>query len=293
MHIATKLLRSELVLLKPLLTHEALELSRVAQEQAGALAKRRDTVFEPVKFDHFEASLSVPENAKAEGAVLYLHGGGYTAGGLRYAEGFGSLLAEGTGLRTLCAAYRLAPENPYPAALEDACAAYRWLLDQGIPAGQIVLAGESAGGGLCFALCLYLRDNGIPLPGGVVAISPWVDLTLSGRSLTENTDGDPLLTLEQLRFFVDCYARGRDVTDPYISPAFGDLRGLPDAILFAGGDELLRSDAGLMYERLLAAGGKAEFYVAPEMWHAYILYGVEEGREDAERIAAFIAGHSK
>jgi len=291
MKIATKLLRSQLLLLRPILTQESLEHSRTAQDQTGALMKRRLLNFEPVQFRDFQASFAVSREAVIDGAVLYLHGGGYTAGGLKYAEGFGSVIASKTGVNTLCPAYRLAPEDPYPAALEDAAAAYRFLTESGVSPEKIILAGESAGGGLCFALALYLRDHGLPMPGGIIAVSPWADLTLSGETLRTNAEEDPLLTSEQLSFFADCYAPDRDRTDPYISPLFGDLTGLPDTLLFAGEAEILLDDARRMHERLRAAGVRAALFTRPEMWHAYVLYGVEEAAEDNERIAEFIRGH--
>lgn len=291
MHIATKLLKSQLRLLRPILARDALEPSRTAQDRTGALIKRRFMRFEHIQFEEFEATYAMPNGAAAGAAILYLHGGGYTAGTLKYAEGFGSILADKTSVDTLCAAYRLAPENPFPAALEDAVTAYRCLLERGIAANKIILAGESAGGGLCYALCLWLRDHGVDLPAGVIAISPWTDLFLSGAPLVDNPDKDPMLSVEQIQFFVDCYAGGQDTRNPYISPVFGNLAGLPDTILFAGGDEMLLDDARRMHEALAASGVNARLYVQPEMWHSYILYGVDESKEDYERIAAFVSAH--
>ena len=289
MHIATKLLRSQLQLLRPLLTNEPLQLSRHTQDQAGALIKRRLMAsYEHVQLPGFEASWAMPRDITAPGVILYLHGGGYVAGRIKYAEGFGSILAARTGLRTFCAAYRLAPEYPFPAALEDAAAAYRHLLDIGVPAQRIILAGESAGGGLCFCLCLWLKQQGLPQPCGIIAISPWTDLTLQGSSIRENEEGDPLLTLEQLEFFVKCYAQEQDVLNPLISPAYGELCGLPDSLIFAGGDELLLSDARLLQEKLELHQVNSHLFVRPEMWHGYILYGVEEAKEDYAVMTKFI-----
>lgn len=292
MRIATRLLRSQLQLLRPILTRESLEHSRTSQDQAGMLIKRRTMDFESIQFSNFEASFATPKECVGSLVILYLHGGGYTAGGLKYAEGFGSILAEKTGCKTFCAAYRLAPESPFPAALEDAAEAYEYLLCTGVEPKRIILAGESAGGGLCFSLALYLKEKGIPLPGGIVAISPWVDLTLTGESCTANKDGDPLLTLEQLRFFVRCYTEGQDVSNPLISPVFGDLSGICDNLIFAGDSELLLSDAKLINRKLTEAGVRSELHVRPEMWHGYILYGVDEADEDFERIISFVNEHN-
>lgn len=289
MHAKTKLLKAELKLLRPVLTRQNnLQIARAAQDEAGKLMASRKVAFEDIPMAGFEACYATPQETMGEGVILYLHGGGYTAGSLQYAKGFGSALAGQAGLRALCVAYRLAPEHPYPAALEDALQAYRYLLAQGNAPGGILLCGESAGGGLCFALCLKLRDLGLPLPGGVAAISPWVDLTLSGPSYTENAGKDPLLCREMLAYYVQCYAPGQDPANPYISPLFGDLRGMPPSLLFAGGDELLLSEAQALHRALLEAGVNSRLHVSEEMWHAYLLYGTEEGKKDMQAIIQFI-----
>ena len=138
--------------------------------------------------------------------LLYLHGGGYVAGSIRYAAGFAGVIAAKTGVRTLCIAYRLAPEHPFPAALDDAMTAYQYLLGQGYHGSDITLIGESAGGGLILSLCLLLKAQGIPLPTRLVAISPWTDLTLSGESMEENREVDISLTKSELAAYAACYA---------------------------------------------------------------------------------------
>ena len=161
-------------------------------------------------------------------SILYLHGGGYTCGGLDYALGFGSTLADESGAKVFCAAYRLAPEAPFPAAVEDALESYRYLLDKGYAPKKICLCGESAGGGLCFSLCLRLKELGLPLPGSVIAISPWTDLTLSGESFRTNLERDVSLSQEQLAFYTRCYTQ--EPQTPLASPLFGDLTGLPPSL---------------------------------------------------------------
>lgn len=290
MHVKTRLLRAQMFLLRPIATQTGdIRTVRALQEESGKLMTKHEAEFEALELDGFEAELATPQELPPQrGILLYLHGGGYTAGMLEYARGFGSTLAVRTGYPVLYPAYRLAPEYPHPAALEDAVASYRHLLDSGFDASDIILCGESAGGGLCLALCLWLRDLDLPLPAGVVAISPWTDLALSGASYRENEGKDPLLTTEELIYDAACYAGDMELTNPYLSPLYGDLAGMPPTLLFAGGDELLLDDMTALYDRLKAAGCAVRRFIAPEMWHAYVLYGVEEAEPDFVRICDFV-----
>lgn len=181
------------------------------------------------------------------------HGGGYTAGNIEYAVGFGSVLAAATGCRVFSAAYRLAPEHPFPAAVEDAYTAYRHLLDSGLTPGEIVLCGESAGGGLCFALTHKLKQLGLSVPRAIVGISPWTDLTLSGASCRANRRNDPSLRYDMLASYARMYAAD-DLKNPLVSPLFGDVSGFPPTLLFAGEAELLLDDAVAMAHALKRAG---------------------------------------
>lgn len=268
--------------------HINLRLARIVQDETGKLIGDSLADFEDISWTDLEACYALPPETAGEGVVLYLHGGGYATGSIQYAKGFGSVLARHTGLKTLCIAYRLAPEHPYPAALEDSIRAYLYLLAQGYAPPRILLCGESAGGGLCFSLCLRLKDLGLPLPGGIIAISPWVDLTLSGASYKENRDKDPILTKEALSFFVECYAAGQELTHPYISPLFGNLRGLPGCLLFAGGEELLFSEIYDLHKSLVLCGVSSQIHIARHMWHAYTLYGTREGEKNMEAVARFV-----
>lgn len=248
---------------------------------------RKQVIAREHPFERFTGAWIMPKDQRRQGVILYLHGGGYTCGGLDYAMGFGSMLVVQTGALVFCAAYRLAPEAPFPAALEDALEAYRYLLGKGYSANHITLCGESAGGGLCYALCLKLRELEMEMPCGIIAISPWTDLTASGRSYEENRNVDPSLTEESLRFFADCYAENKE--DPLVSPLFGDLKALPPSLLFAGGDELLLSDAQKLHEKLQTAGGKSRLVVSPGRWHAYLLYGLVEDEKDFITVNRFLS----
>ena len=267
---------------------EPIERERMAQNLLASVMQRlvsgrvREEDF---VFDSFTAALLTPEGKRAGGAVLYLHGGGYCCGDLQYAKWFGRVLAAGAKVPVFCPAYRLAPEHPFPAALEDALASYRFLLER-FPAGKIALIGESAGGGLIYSLCLRLKAEGLPLPGGLVGISPWVDLTQSGPSFAENAAADPSLTKARLDRFAANYAG--EARDPLVSPLFGDLSGLPESLLFVGGDEILLSDCTRLHGALVAAGCRSGLTVAPGLWHAYVFYGFKEREGDMDAIRAFL-----
>ena len=210
MAISAKTVRAQIAVLKPLLSSCSLKTIRKGQNKIGELMgmrQRRQVVVKAHPFDRFAASWVIPKDERRQGVILYLHGGGYTCGGLEYAQGFGSVLAVQCGTRVFCAAYRLAPEHPYPAALEDALDAYQYLLDKGYAPEHITLCGESAGGGLCYALCLKLKALGMALPCSIIAISPWTDLTASGDSYQQNRERDPSMTKEILDFFADNFKK--------------------------------------------------------------------------------------
>ena len=289
MSLSAKTVRSQLGMLKGLLGSCSLETVRKGQNMVGELMgarHRRDVLIKQHDFADFEAAWVLPRDVRREGVILYLHGGGYTCGGLEYAIGFGSVLASRFGVRTFCAAYRLAPENRYPAAIEDALTAYQYLLSKGYSSNHIMLCGESAGGGLCYSLCLKLRQLQLPMPAGIIAISPWTDLTSSGPSYEDNREVDPSMTLEKLRFFADAYTDTPE--EPLASPLFADLSGMPPSCIFVGGDEIMESDSVLLKEKLIACGCRCQLTIAPERWHGYLLYGLEEDRADMEQIEQFL-----
>ncbi len=289
MGLSAKLIRSQLNFFKPFVANCSLEVTRKGQDKLGELMEvihRHDVIVQDHSFDKFEGAWVVPKEERRPGVILYLHGGGYTCGDLDYAKGFASTLAAECGVRVFCSAYRLAPETRFPGAVDDAEESYRFLLSKGYAPEQITLCGESAGGGLIYALCLRLKEKSLPLPNGLIAISPWVDLTLSGESYETNRDNDPSLTEELIRFYAECYAG--DETNPEVSPLFGDLEGLPPSLIFVGGDEILLDDSRRMHEKLLQAGCKSRLIVAPERWHAYVLYMLNENMSDFAVMNQFI-----
>ena len=290
MELSAKLVRSQLNFFKPFVAGCSLEVTRKGQDKLGELMSalhKREVLIRDHDFERFQGAWVMPKDERRSGVVLYLHGGGYTCGSLDYAKGFAATLASECGVRVFCAAYRLAPENPYPAAVEDALTAFDYLLKKGYAPHQILLCGESAGGGLIYALSLKLKQLGRELPCGLIGISPWVDLTGSGASYETNRDNDPSLTQELLEFYAKCYTQ--DPTDPLCSPVRGDLTGLPPSLLFAGGDEILLDDARTLHDRLKAAGCRSKLLIAPGRWHAYVLYCLQENMEqDMEEINRFL-----
>lgn len=235
------------------------------------------TVPEPFNLTSFEMDgfsmkmLSSKENPDLDHVILQLHGGGYM-GAIRNAYYvFAGLYNEvSKGMNVLCPDYRVAPENPYPAALEDAVASYKWLLTRGYKAENIVVAGDSAGGGLAMALCMYLRDNGLPMPGGLIAMSPWTDLTASGASYDDNYDKDPLYggTRESL-IYINAYPGDHDKTDPYISPAFGSFKDFPPMLIQVGSNEMLLSDSETVAAKARDEGVKVRYHVYQGMFHVF------------------------
>lgn len=290
MGLSAKLVRSQLNFFKPFVANCSLEVTRKGQDKLGELMEAihwHDVIVHDHNFENFEGAWVIPKEERRSGAVLYLHGGGYTCGDLEYAKGFASTLAAECGVRVFCAAYRLAPETRFPGAVDDAEESYRYLLSKGYTPEQICLCGESAGGGLIYALCLRLKERGLPLPCGIIAISPWVDLTVSGESYITNKDADPSLTEELLRFYAKCYAD--DVRAPEVSPLFAELDGLPPSLIFVGGDEILLDDSKRMHEKLLQSGCKSQLVIASERWHAYVLYMLNENMSDFDTINQFLS----
>lgn len=287
-----KFVRTQLGLLKPFLSGSSLETIRKSQDLVGqlmSLSNKGSVSYDVRSFENYEAVWVIPEGEVSSGVILYLHGGGYTCGGLEYSKGFGSKLANKFGLKVLCCAYRLAPENPFPAAVDDALDAYKYLLSGGYTADRIILCGESAGGGLCYSLCIKLKELGIEMPAGIIAISPWTDLTSSGKSYETNASTDPSMDEERIRFYADSYAGcGADKADPLVSPLFFDNVRFPPSLIFVGEDEMLLDDSVNMHKKLIKTGSKSKLITAPRMWHVYILYDLKEYKSHYSEIGKFI-----
>lgn len=222
-------------------------------------------------------------------AVLYLHGGGFQFGSSRSHGPLAAALAAASDADVFVLDYRRAPEHPFPAALDDATAALRALVEERGP-DNVVVAGDSAGGGIVFATLLAAREAGVPAPLGAVAFSPWVDLTQSGSTIADRAARDPLVTKDQLDANAAAYLGDGDRTNPLASPLYGDLAGLPPALVQVGTEEILFDDTERLAEKIRAAGGRIEVQIEDGMPHVHqILLGrLPEALPSLERAGAFI-----
>ena len=222
--------------------------------------------------------------------ILFLHGGGYVTGSPSLYRHLTWRIAAAARAQVLAIDYRLAPEHPFPAALDDTVTSYRWLLADGADSRRIAVMGDSAGGGLAFALLLRLRDEGGSLPSAAVALSPWTDLALTGPSVRENAVADPMLNPDGAEELAACYLGGADPRTPYASPLYGDPTGLPPTLIQVGSDEVARDDALRMAERLRAAGCRVELEVWPRMPHVWHLFApvMPEANQAIARIGIFL-----
>jgi len=227
--------------------------------------------------------------ARSDRCILYFHGGAYAIGTAKLLRDFTWRIGAAARAHVLYFDYRLAPEHPFPAALEDAVAAYRWLAGRFDPR-RIAFMGDSAGGGLALATLYKLRDEGFALPAAAVAVSPWTDLSLTGPSLQANAAADPMLNVANLPTLANDYLAGADPRHHYASPLYGDASGLPPILIHVGGDEILRDDSIRMAEKLKAAGCDVEIEVWPRMPHAWHLFAriIPEGRHALARIGTFL-----
>lgn len=236
--------------------------------------------------------LSLKENPSQDHVILQLHGGGYMGAVRNAYYVFAGLYNEVShGCNVLTPDYRVAPEHPYPAALEDAVASYQWLLDKGYYGEQIIVAGDSAGGGLAMALCMYLKDHHMPMPGGVVAMSPWTDLTASGESYETNYERDPLFgnTKDSL-IYVNDYAGDHDKMDCYISPLFGDFRGFPPMLIQVGALEMLLSDSVSVAAKAREQGIRVRLSIYEGMFHVFQMayLNIPESKKAWAEVGKFI-----
>jgi len=270
-------------------------MSKEQQSQLDAILRqgRLDTAADAVSvraaFDAYTAQASAPADVEqkrvqlggvagievtiagneTDNVMLYFHSGVYVIGSAAATVPLVGDLVRRTGVRAITLDYRLAPEHPYPAAVDDARAAYEGLLGQGVDPGRIVLAGESAGGGLAVAVLLAAREAGLPMPSCAYLMSPYADLTLSGESLVARESLDPILTPAGLRVRAPEYVGGADAADPLISPIFGDLRGLPPLLIQVGSHEILLSDALRLAERAALSDVAVTLDVTPGVPHVF------------------------
>jgi acetyl esterase/lipase len=233
--------------------------------------------------------ITTPE-ATADRVMLYLHGGAYTIGSVNTHRELISRLSRAAGVRALALNYRLAPEHPFPAAVKDAVSAYRWLLESGVEPARIVIAGDSAGGGLTVAALVALRDAGGPLPAAGVCLSPWVDLEGIGDSMTAKAEVDPLIEREGLIEMAKAYLGGADPRTPLAAPLYADLTGLPPLLIHVGTAETLLDDSTRLAERAGCAGVDVVFEPWEDMIHVWHIFAsvLPQGQQAVERVGQFI-----
>jgi acetyl esterase/lipase len=251
-----------------------------------------DVTFEVVDAGGVPGEWVTAAGARVGTAVLYLHGGGYALGSIATHRRLAGEVSRSAQARVLLIDYRLAPEHPHPAAVDDAVTAYRWLLGQGFTPENLAISGDSAGGGLTLATLLALRDGNIPLPACAVPISPWTDMEASGDSHTSRAELDPMVNTEGLKRMADWYLNGQDMRLPLASPLHADLTGLPPLLVQVGDAEVLLDDATRFVDKAKRAGVDATCEVAadcPHVWHA--LPGVPESEEAIARLGSFMRGH--
>ena len=258
--------------------------------RAPAYPEPEDITWEPVDAAGVPGEWVVPDDCVPGRAVVYFHGGGYATGTLDSARALFCHLARATRARLLAVDYRLAPEHPFPAAVDDAIAAYRFAMSAGCTPEATAFCGDSSGGGLTLATLVALRDLGEPLPRTAVCISPWTDLTLSGASLQANRDGDPMVSASTLGLMADAYLGDVDRRSPTASPLFADLAGLPSLLLQVGSTELLLDDSTRFAERAEAAGVDVTLEIWEDVvhvWHAFADF-LPEARDAIARIGTYV-----
>lgn len=249
-----------------------------------------DVVVEPVDANGVEAEWTATPAADPERVIMFLHGGGYVSGSIKSHRHMVAQAGREAGTRTLALGYRLAPEHPFPAALEDALTGYGFLLSQGFLPQNIVIAGESAGGGLAIATLVSLREEGTALPACAWCSSPWTDLEMSGATMQTKAAVDPLIQGPYLHELAAAYLQGRDPRMPMVSPIHADLRGLPPLLIQVGSDETLLDDAIRLAGVAAAADVRTTLQVWPHMIHAWHLFYAQlaDGRRSLAEMGAFV-----
>lgn len=267
-----------------------IEKHRHSQDQVGALfGNAKDIQIREFQIKDREVEwVSVTRAHMKKYVILYCHGGGYSTGSRLYARTLTTKLAETTSMDVLAFDYRLAPEHPYPAACEDAMKAWDYLMLLGYGARDVIVAGDSAGGNLALSLVLKLKEEQRLLPRGLVLLSPWTDLTASGKTHTTRALVDPVLDADYLRKMTENYAAGRELTDPLISPLFGDFEGFPPTYIQVGDNEMLLSDSTMLHKKLVAANVSAKIDVFKGMWHVFQMSPFKTAGEAMEKNAEFI-----
>ena len=246
------------------------EVLRKVVEDAARFGRFPKAVqLQATTIDHIPAEWLIPDQADSHSAILYLHGGGYMSGSIKSYRATAGQIAEAGKIRTLLIEYRLAPEYPFPAALQDALLAYEWLQSNGYK--KIIIAGDSAGGGLALATVSSLRNKQAPMPELVICISPWLDVEPSGESMITKAQLDPMLKKDDLKV-CRYYIGQNDPHNPLISPLYMDLTGFPPIALFVGSNEILLSDSTRLAEKAKETGVDVQIRIWHGMWHVFVFF---------------------
>ncbi|MDO4333189.1 MAG: alpha/beta hydrolase [Eubacteriales bacterium] len=263
---------------------------RQSQERIGALfGTEKGAEYTPVEVEGMNCEwVRVQRAHMKKYVILYCHGGGYSTGSAVYARTLTTKLAETTSMDVFCFNYRLAPEHKYPAATQDAMKAWNYLMYLGYGARDVIVAGDSAGGNLALSLVLKLKSEGRILPRGMVLLSPWTDLTSSGKSYLSRQEVDPVLDREYLQRMIENYAAGQDLRDPLISPLFGDMSGFPPTYIQVGDNEMLLSDSTGLHKKMVKANVSVKIDVYKGMWHVFQMSPFKTAYEAMEKNAEFI-----
>lgn len=272
-----------------LVESDNLEKQRSTQDNVGTLLNaRKDLCIEEVDLGGMHGEwIRVNRMHQEKYVIFYCHGGGYMTGSSAYARSITTKLAEYTSMDVFCFDYRLAPEHPYPAALEDALKAWDYLMLRGYGAKQVIIAGDSAGGNLALALMLTLKEQKRFLPRGAMLLSPWTDLTCSGKTHETKAALDPVLNEEYIRKAISLYAPGCDLTDPKISPIFGDFSDFPPTYIQVGENEILQSDATSLYKKMAKDKVLVKLKQYDGMWHVFQMTPLKKAQEACESLAKF------
>jgi acetyl esterase/lipase len=248
------------------------------------------TKIENITLNSISAEWICAKNAREDMVVLYLHGGGYNVGSPNTHRELAANISMASGAKVLLPDYRLAPEHPFPSALEDATAVYRWLLDAGLTGKKIAIVGDSAGGGLSIATSISLRDTGAPLPASIVCLSPWTDLELSGNSIKTHAEIDPMVNLQSLKIMASNYIGDADPRSPLISPIHADLKGISPLLIHVGSDEMLLDDSTRIAEKAKNAGVDITLKIYNQMWHVWHLNArlMPEAKSAINELGSFI-----
>jgi epsilon-lactone hydrolase len=260
------------------------------EQMAAAFPAPAGVSSQPVDAGGIAGEWTIATGAGPDRIVYWLHGGGYCIGSINTHRALLAGISAASGARALAIDYRLAPEHPFPAAVEDAVGGYLWLLSSGVDPSQVIIGGDSAGGGLTIATLVALKEDGKPLPAAAVCISPWTDMTMTGESLVSKADADPMITNDGITRLRDAYVSASDSREPLASPIYANLSALPPLLIQVGENEVLLSDSTRLAERAAGAGVDVTLEVWPDMIHVWHFFAgmLPEGQQAIDRIGAWV-----